>query len=51
CNVMQGFCHLRVAQGLMARCAVMLRMLGEASANCASRRQGLRVAPASGKES
>ncbi|MCI56214.1 hypothetical protein A2U01_0077465, partial [Trifolium medium] len=37
--------------GVMARCAVMLRMGGDSSANCAPRREGWRVAPASGKES
>ncbi|MCI52138.1 hypothetical protein A2U01_0073382, partial [Trifolium medium] len=34
----------------MARCAVLLRMFGEASVTCASRRQGWRVAPANGKD-
>ncbi|MCI49415.1 hypothetical protein A2U01_0070659, partial [Trifolium medium] len=34
----------------MARCAVMLRMCGSSSTNCAPRRQGWRVAPTSGKE-
>ncbi|MCI51753.1 hypothetical protein A2U01_0072997, partial [Trifolium medium] len=45
------FCHLRVAQGVMARCAPMLRKLGNCSANCAPRRKGRRVAPVSEKES
>ncbi|MCI55748.1 hypothetical protein A2U01_0076999, partial [Trifolium medium] len=41
------FCHLRVAQRVMERCAVMLIMCGSCSANCAPRRKGWRVAPAS----
>ncbi|MCI39146.1 hypothetical protein A2U01_0060376, partial [Trifolium medium] len=44
------FCHLCVAQGLVARRAMMLRMFGAASASCASRRQGRRVAPTSAEE-
>ncbi|MCI79789.1 hypothetical protein A2U01_0101060, partial [Trifolium medium] len=37
--LMQVFCHLRVAQGLMAHCAMMLKMFGDPSANCAPRRK------------
>ncbi|MCI35999.1 hypothetical protein A2U01_0057220, partial [Trifolium medium] len=48
---LEVFCHLRIAQGLVARCAMVLRMCGKASANCAPRRQGWRVAPASAEES
>ncbi|MCI66379.1 hypothetical protein A2U01_0087637, partial [Trifolium medium] len=35
----------------MARCAPMLRKLGKCSANCAPRRKGWRITPASEKES
>ncbi|MCI93957.1 hypothetical protein A2U01_0115255, partial [Trifolium medium] len=35
----------------MARCAVLLRMLGDSSVICASRRQRWRVAPTNGKDS
>ncbi|MCI42215.1 hypothetical protein A2U01_0063451, partial [Trifolium medium] len=34
----------------MARCAPMLMMVGNCSANCAPRRKRWHVAPASGKE-
>ncbi|MCI42527.1 hypothetical protein A2U01_0063764, partial [Trifolium medium] len=44
------FCHLRVAQGLVARCTIRLSRFGKASASCTSRRQGWRVAPVSAKE-
>ncbi|MCI95090.1 hypothetical protein A2U01_0116388, partial [Trifolium medium] len=32
------FCHLRVAQGMVARCAIILSRFGVASINCAARR-------------
>ncbi|MCI79313.1 hypothetical protein A2U01_0100584, partial [Trifolium medium] len=35
----------------MARCAPMLRMFGNCSANCAPRRRGWRIAPVIEKES
>ncbi|MCI86534.1 hypothetical protein A2U01_0107815, partial [Trifolium medium] len=41
------FCYLRVAQGLMARCTVVMRKVGKASVICVSRMSGWRVAPVS----
>ncbi|MCI78342.1 hypothetical protein A2U01_0099612 [Trifolium medium] len=38
---------MRAAQGLIARCAVMLRMVGKAPVICMPRRRGRRVAPVS----
>ncbi|MCI40381.1 hypothetical protein A2U01_0061614, partial [Trifolium medium] len=38
-------CHLRAAQGVMARRASVLRKLGYCSAIYAPRRRGWRVAP------